>query len=285
MISYTFIKFCCLIFFVSIINSCTFLQKDSKKSEVENSLIIPVIGKSEGAESTGQNIDFQMKLWQNGIDFYARGNEPSWSLDMDFDKNFQFSTMDGFKISVPPVNGDNAKDAKVTRYYAEVESGTLIITIQEQKCSDSMSDHSFNFKISVRVKFSNEELYSEYQGCGNYVPDYSLHDIWLLTTLNGMDLKSKVDGGHQPIFEFYARGGKMRGNTSCNDFEGSYYHSGNREIHFGDMAMTKKLCPDMEIEKLLIKSVFGRRMKYSKEKMILRFAGYDNTEIIFKKID
>lgn len=234
-------------------------------------------------ESTAEPkvVDFQMNLWQQGIDFYARGNEPSWALDMDFEKQLQFSTMDGFKISVPVVKGDKAMDANVTRYYAEVESGTLIITIQEQKCNDTMSDQQFDFSVTIQVKLGNENDYKEYSGCGNYVADYSLHDIWVLKSLNEKTLKQN----ELPRFEFFAKDRRILGNASCNDFSGSYYHIGIKELQFSDMSMTKKLCDDMEIENILYKSVFGRRMKYSKESLNLILSGYDGIKLVFKKID
>lgn len=230
--------------------------------------------------------DFQMKLWRKGIDFYARGNEPSWALDIDFEGNFHFKTLDGFEITVPSAKGDKASDTNVIRYYKKIEAGRIIITIGEQRCRDTMSGQSFHFGVNIQVKSAAESDFGEYQGCGNYVADYSLHDIWLLTTINGVDLKSKNgNSANLPIFEFYAREGKVLGNTGCNDFNETYYISGKQELQFGEISLTEKGCGDMSVENFLIKSVFGRRVKYTKENLTLKLSGYDGMEILFKKID
>jgi heat shock protein HslJ/uncharacterized membrane protein len=229
--------------------------------------------------------DFQMNLWQKGIDFYARGNEPSWALDMDFEHIFTFKTMQGLEISVPLVIGTKAQDANVTRYYAEAESGTLIITIQEQKCQDTMADQEFDFSVRVQVKTGKQEDFEEYEGCGNFVPDFSIHDIWVLEKANGNDLKIAMNGKELPRFEFFAREGKVLGFAGCNQFNGHYSIVGKGEIQFDEVAMTEKMCAGIEIENILSKALFGRRMKYSKESLNLIFTGYDGSEFIFKKID
>jgi len=234
---------------------------------------------------TQSSNDFQMKLWQNGVDFYARGNEPSWALDMDFEHNFHFRTMKGLEINVPAVNGSKAQDANVTRYYADVESGTLIITIHEQKCMDSMADQKFDFSVQVQVKMGKQEDFEEYEGCGNFVPDFGIHDIWVLEKVNGKDLIIAMNGKELPRFEFFASEGKVLGFSGCNDFNGNFSIVGKGEILFDDVAITDKKCTGMEAENLLLKTLFGRRMKYAKENLNLIFIGHDGSEFIFKKVD
>ena len=280
-----FTKLVCLIISASIISSCSTSSQDTKRVEVINTLYSPNSVSSNIAPATEQHIDFQMKLWQKGIDFYARGNEPFWALDMDFDKGFYFKTLNGIEINTPPFDGKKAMDSNVLRFNTETESGTLIITILEEKCNDTMSGEVFPNKVKIQVKSSTEDEYIILEGCGRYVADYSLHDIWVLTHLNGKDLQSGSKEKRLPMFEFYARDGRVLGNTGCNDFNGTYYISGFKEIQFGDMAITKKSCQDMEIENKLAISVFGKRMKYSKENLKLKLTGYDGTELILKKID
>jgi heat shock protein HslJ len=242
---------------------------------------------NEGNQDAVQNPkhEFQSKLISQGIDFYARGNEPFWSLDMDFEQNYQFKTMDGFQISVPPVIGSKAMDANVTRYFAEVESGTLIITIQEEKCQDTMSDEVFGFSARIQVKSGVQEEFTEYKGCGNFLPDLTLHDIWILEKINNLDLRPINQSQELPRFEFFSMEGKVLGHASCNEFNGKFSIVGQGEIQFDAITMTRKLCADMEIENVLGKAVFGRRMKYSRVESLLYLTGYDGTELVFKKVD
>ncbi len=280
-------KWVLLITIVIIIEGCVY---DQKKENIQTH--IAAIAKFEiklhflNNDETNGGEDFQMKLWKTGIDFYARGNEPFWALDMDIEKGFYFKTLDGIEIITLPVKGEKAMDANNLRFYSETDSVSLIITILEEECNDTMSDEVFPNKVKIEVRQLNDEEFKVYEGCGRYVADYGLHDIWVLTHLNGKDLSSHLDKEKRlPVFEFYAREGKVLGNGGCNDFHGNYYISGMKEIQFGEMTLTKKLCSEMDIENLLIKTLFGKRMKYQREDLKLTLSGYDGSELILKKID
>jgi heat shock protein HslJ/uncharacterized membrane protein len=269
-----------LTFIVSTFNYCATGTMKTRIDVNHNTV------ESEGQlDDMGKANDFKTKLISQGIDFYARGNEPFWSLDMDFEKNYQFKTMDGFQINVPPVEGSKAMDANVARYFAEVESGTMIVTIQEEKCQDSMADQIFDFSVRIQVKSGIDDDFKKYLGCGNYLPDLALHDIWILEKMNDIDLRLKNQGQELPRFEFFSMEGKVLGSAGCNDFNGKFEIVGQGEIQFEAMALTRKLCPDMEIENYLAETVFGRRMKYSREALTLYLKGYDGTELVFKKVD
>jgi len=49
--------------------------------------------------------------------------------------------------------------------------------------------------------------------------------------------------------------------------------------------MTRMMCQDMELENLIEKSVAGRRMKYEIKDLKLTLSGYDNTILVFEKIE
>ncbi len=273
-------QICLLVFLLNANSFCT-SGNMGKRADADRA----ALESREAKEVAGNPNEFKSKLISQGIDFYARGNEPFWSLDMDFGNNYAFKTMEGFQIKVPPVEGTKAMDANVTRYFAEVESGTLIITIQEEKCRDTMADEVFDFAVRVQVKSGIDADFKEYSGCGNYLPDLILHDIWIMEKMNDIDLRLNNQGRELPRFEFFSMEGKVLGNTGCNDFNGKFVMVGQREIQFEAMALTKMRCPDMEIEDALVNTVFGRRMKYSREGLTLYLKGYDGTELVFKKVD
>ena len=67
------------------------------------------------AQNTGDNNINKIAQTKasEGIDFYALGNEPFWSLDMDFENEFKFKNLDGLIIIVPAVKGIKAMDAEL----------------------------------------------------------------------------------------------------------------------------------------------------------------------------
>ncbi len=113
------------------------------------------------------------------IDFKATGNEPSWVLEIDFDKRMHFKSLNHPEEIITPVpKPDIAQDIPVERYRALTEMGELIVTIVPDTCMDNMSGEKFPFFVTVDVKLSNETDYTEFKGCGRYLLDNRLHNIW-----------------------------------------------------------------------------------------------------------
>lgn len=105
-----------------------------------------------------------------GVDFYAVGNEPFWSLEIDFDKGMRFTSLtDLAEMNTPPGKVSRAQDADVTRYFAQTEAGTLIATALRGECVDSMSGERFSYRVRVEVKRSTDADYTLFEGCGNSV--------------------------------------------------------------------------------------------------------------------
>ena len=65
---------------------------------------------------------------------------------------------------------------------------------------------------------------------------------WQVETIAG----SPVIDRSQAYIQF-AEDGRVNGNSSCNQFSGSYTQSGS-ELSFGQMASTRKMCPDHFME-------------------------------------
>jgi len=257
-------------------------KKDSSDTKSESDTTSSIATQSADPPS----ITFKMKLWEKGIDFYARGNEPSWALDIDFDQGIKFTTMDGMNIETAIPDVDKAQDENIIRVRAEIDPGDIVITIREESCTDNMSGEAFKNKVEVILNPEGDGNYRIFKGCGQYVPDYSLHDIWVLTTVNGesLDPERFPDKG-SPTFEFYVEEGRVSGHAGCNNFNGSFFIAEKNVIHFEPFAMTRMMCADMEIEDLVSKALPGKRMKYVIKDMRLTLTGYDGTELVFKKVD
>lgn len=261
-------------------------QQSTKIDSSEEVNVADQIEPSAAQVSDQPNLSFKMKLWERGIDFYSRGNEPSWALDIDFDQGIKFTTLDDISIKTAIPDVDKAEDDNITRIRAKIDPGDIVITIREEGCTDNMSGEAFKNKVTVVLNSEGDENYQIFEGCGQYVPDYSLHDIWVLTTINGESLEpDRFPDKGSPTFEFYAEEGRVSGHAGCNNFNGSFYVAEKNVIHFEPMAMTRMMCADMEIENLIEKSVAGKRLKYEIKNMHLTLEGYDGTVLVFKKVD
>jgi uncharacterized membrane protein len=94
-----------------------------------------------------------------GVDFAGIGNEPFWSLDIDYEKSISFRLADWKKpittgIEKPLIIKDS------TIYKLKSDTTKWSITIFPHFCSDGMSDYLYTYKVIVKY---NGVFY---KGCG-----------------------------------------------------------------------------------------------------------------------
>jgi uncharacterized membrane protein/heat shock protein HslJ len=193
----------------------------------------------------GQSQDFLYKQWAEGIDFYARGDEPFWSLDMDFDKGFKFTVLNDLNLTTPPTEGVLTQDARITLYRAQTESGELIILVNTQECTDTMSGERFDYTVEVQAKHVSDQSYRKFTGCGNYVPDMRLTNIWVIEQVEGATLQPASFMKGLPTLEFSAKERRLNGHDGCNRIGGGFSTQMNR-ISFKQLFGTKMFCPTPE---------------------------------------
>jgi uncharacterized membrane protein/heat shock protein HslJ len=215
------------------------------------------------AQNTGDNnINkiIQTKA-SEGIDFYALGNEPFWSLDMDFENEFQFKNLDGLTIIVPAERGAKAMDAEVTRYRSVNDTHEIIIQAQRQDCSDTMSDNKFDYKVNIDYKKIKEKNYTKLSGCGNFVPDYRLNNIWAIENIDNKNLNEIEFMKGQPYIEIIMIENRISGHDGCNNIMGGFRYE-NGYIIIGNLAGTRMACPNLEISNQISKTLSNKKIAY-----------------------
>lgn len=238
------------------------------------------------AQNTGDNNINKIAQTKasKGIDFYALGNEPFWSLDMDFENEFQFKNLDGLTIIVPSVKGIKAMDAEVTRYISINDTHEIIIQVQRQDCSDTMSDNKFDYKVNINYKKIKEKNYIRLNGCGNFVPDYRLHNIWAIEGIDNKNLKGIEFIKGQPYIEINVIENRISGHDGCNNIMGGFrYEKGS--IIIGNLAGTRMACPNLEISNQISKTLSNKKIAYDFIDGKLYFFFQEKTLMILKNID
>jgi uncharacterized membrane protein/heat shock protein HslJ len=231
----------------AIPNGLLLLDKNGKVIEgalATNYILIPKNNTSENNETAGFQ-QILLKKQQEGIDFYATGNEPFWSLEMDFDNLMRFKTMDGLVFNAPAVQPNLAQDHNVKRFRAITESGEIIIQIIESQCSDTMADQKFPYQVIIDFKTSKETEYTNFKGCGMYVPDYRLTDIWAIVEVNNTQINASNYQNNAPQLEINSFNKTVFGTDGCNTFRGSIVNEENK-LFFGPMASTLMVCNENE---------------------------------------
>ena len=247
-------------------------------------IFVGAIGIAQNTEEDSYNTKFIQKKAEQSIDFYALGNEPFWSLDMDFEKEFHFKNIDGLSIIVPAEKGVKARDTVITRYISVNDTYELIIQIQRQDCSDTMSDNKFEHKVTIDYKEITEKDYRKLSGCGNFVQDYRLHNIWAVENINNKNLKEIEFMKSQPFIEINMAENRISGHDGCNNFMGRIrYEKGYLVI--GNLIGTRMACPNMDISNEISKVLSDKKLTYKFKDRKLYFIDRDRTVMSLKNID
>lgn len=201
-----------------VLVGCNELAHEPATTKRTNNTII-----KNSADSINSNYVKQNEMLTSGIDFTASGNEPFWSLQIDFNKYMHFKTVSGFEITTPVPEGVKAMDANVTRYAAQTEQGLLTVQIAKQECINDMSGKKSDYNVTVDVKSNTDKNYTTYKGCGSYITDYRLHDIWVLEEINGQPVNVQQYGKERPRIEINSSQNSFIGYTGSHDINGKIF--------------------------------------------------------------
>jgi heat shock protein HslJ len=251
----------------------------------ENYSLFPIKTESSKPDQDVKQ-QYLLKKWKEGVDFYAMGNEPFWSLDMDFDKVFKFKNLDGVEFNAPNVEPISAMDADVKRYRTVTDAGEIIIQLIHTKCIDNMSSEEFHYAVTVDYKASSEKDYKTYKGCGKYVPDPRLNYVWTVKEVEGLAIDRDDSKRKTPKLEFEIFQNKISGNDGCNGFHGEFELL-NNSIVFGYLASTLMACPDMDMDlgSKIKKYISGNSVNYKIKNNELFFMKKDKVVMVFEHLN
>ncbi|WP_233209660.1 META domain-containing protein [Flavobacterium sp. 9] len=168
--------------------------------------------------------------------FKATGNEPFWGLKIGKDKTVFTSLIEGMEsVSFKSVEPIRAMDANVKMYRLDNGKTTATVTIQQFDCQDSMSGEKSPY--TVKVEINNKTL----NGCGKYITDYRLHDIWVLEELNGKKVALTDFQRELPRIEIHAADNKFMGFGGCNSIGGTIFYEKDL-LRFSNVISTLMAC-------------------------------------------
>ena len=234
-------------------------------------------------QKSGRQTDIWTQKARRGIDFVAMGNEPSWSLEIDFEKSMVFTSLNEPDTVVTPVPaGLRSGKIVASAYTAETENGLLSLTISEEACTDAMSGENFGYKVTVSAKSLDMPKAAVYSGCGRYLSDNPLHGAWALESVGGQNAAT-LFGESKPFLEFRVNEGKLAGMGGCNQLSGTVEVT-DSSIVFAPIISTKMACPAMEAEQQFLKAITDQEIEYQveNEQLVLK-TGTD--QLIFSRME
>ena len=245
--------------------------KKSKDHEMAETAIV-----SQTSEPVRSNHPTQMT--ENNPYFHATGSTPQWSLNIS-QTGIELTTKQD-TIYTPHVQPDRAMDANVKRYRVITESTELIIEINQSAFS-SDSDKMYPYKVTIRYRATENPDFTNFEGCGSYILDYRLHDIWVLESLNGKGI-AVPEGRELPHMEINRESNEFLGTTSCNQMRGKLFFEPEL-LRFTDVITTRKMCPG-PLEAEFLKALQST-IHYTLGENRLRLSNPNGVEMVFKKVD
>lgn len=109
-----------------------------------------------------------------------------------------------------------------------------------------------------------------------------LNDIWVLESINGKEIAEGDFSRERPLLEFHKAGGKVMGNTGCNQLNGSYSTEGDK-ISFGPLMTTKMACPGNGETSFM--TALSEVNGYKIENLKLYLTAGSTEKLRFKKVD
>jgi uncharacterized membrane protein len=110
--------------------------------------------------------------------FKASGTEPFWNLEISEERIVLKTITDS--IFTPYTKPIQAIDGNVTLYKLQTESSELNIKIIQSECANAMSGKTSPYTVHIEYKKTIEPAVRKIAGCGTYITDYRLNDIWIL---------------------------------------------------------------------------------------------------------
>lgn len=158
------------------------------------------------------------------IYFKANGTEPFWGLEMTVERVIFTSIAQGFEtIKAPLTEAIWAMDTNVKMYRLVTEHGEMKIQIAQMTCTDSMSGKENKYQVTVELNRDIDKDFKTFKGCGNYITDYRLHDVWTLEELNGQPINVRQYGKDRPHIEINSTQNSFTGVTGNHAINGKIF--------------------------------------------------------------
>src|SRR5690554_5065685 len=263
------------LFFLSII-----LQSCSTKIRNINNDVLKTGLKDSTNIETAKGLETNNHI-SNNVYFKATGTEPFWGLEIS--ESLIKLTIIGDSIVTPHTVPVHAMDANVKMYRIQTESNEITIQITQSDCSNAMSGKVLPYTVTIEYRKNTDKKLTTLQGCGHYITDYRLHDIWVLMKINGSDISKENFSQEFPTMEINSVTNTFLGFAGCNRMNGSLFPE-KELLRFTNIATTKMMCGPANKEPEFLKALQSTTTyKIENNRLILSNSG--NELLIFKKID
>ncbi|MER3375631.1 MAG: META domain-containing protein [Allomuricauda sp.] len=244
---------------------------------------------NESVETTADTVQVKSKKMEplavtpDGSYFKATGTEPFWGLKI-LENRVELNMMED-TITTPNTEPIKAQDSNISMYRIQTEAVQLDVIIAQKECTNAMSGEKSPYTVTIAYKRTGEDETFALEGCGSYVTDYRLHDIWVLEEMDGKTVsKEDFNGKDVPNMEININNNRFSGFSGCNRMTGSLFFEKDL-LRFTQVAGTRMACPDMGKESEFLKNLQAiTKYSIANNRLYLSNGSQENL-LVFKKID
>lgn len=224
-----------------------------------------------------------LAMQPDGSYFKATGTEPFWGIKI-YDNKIELQTMED-TIVTPPSEAIKAQDANIKMFRIKNEATEMDVIISHKECTNAMSGEVFPYTVTVSYKNTGGGDSRVLEGCGSYITDYRLHDIWVLEKMKGASVsKDDFNSGDVPNMEVNINDNRFSGFSGCNRMTGSLFYE-NDVLRFTQVASTRMACPGMEKESEFLMALQSATSYKIENNRLYLSNGSNENILVFKKID
>jgi len=262
-----------LLCFVILFSSCVEKKKEESTNEEEATQKDTVQIKT--VEPLASKIDDSY--------FKANGTEPFWGLKVK-ENRVELNMMED-TIVTPHSTPIKVQDANISMYRIQTEAVSLDVIIAHKECTNAMSGEKSPYTVTIAYKYTGEEETHALEGCGTYITDYRLHDIWVLEEMDGKKVsKDDFNGSDVPNMEIDIKTNRFVGFAGCNRMTGGLFFEKD-VLRFTNAASTKMACPNLSAEDKFMKKLQSSTTYKIENNRLYLSNGSEENLLIFKKID
>jgi len=166
---------------------------------------------------------------------------------MDEKQKIHFSSQSEFgDYYASEIEGMEPQDINAMIYGAQTQEGSLSVMVFSESCKTEDGE-MFPYRITVSGRKEEGRL-AEFRGCGLYLNNPALHDIWAVKTWSALSANKVVDSG--AYLEFNMKSQRLYGNLGCGEIEGNFTPMGDKIKIYG-MDYLNEICDGKDTAKEL----------------------------------
>ena len=224
---------------------------------------------------------------QRGVDMIIVSKDNDYIIELDLeDKFFLINNVNNeskIEVSVPASEIELSDKLGLFRYIAKDDDSSLTIQFQKTPC---VTNFFRKMPYAVAVDYTDKVLEetTTFYGCGEYVPDYNLHNMWQVTSFKNMPLSETDFVTDFPVFELNMTTKMVLGTDGCNRVSAEIILE-HGKIGFGLFSGTRMACARMEVGEQITTAMSSQMFDYELEDNELTLLQDGKEVLVLKAID